>query len=126
MIEGRRSSYRGGVFGPIASLSEPDVLSLYRYFDSSRGAAGYIQPEHKLMFAVLLDAVECFQKYSFNRGNSTTRHGNDPEDWIFQDDHEWPFSFINICAAVGIDPQYLRNGLSRWKQKRSETKGRSR
>jgi hypothetical protein len=116
MIGGRRS-YRDRVFSPIVSLSESDVLCLYRYFDSWRGAAGYLQPEKRLMFAVLLDAVECFRKYPFARGNKITSHIDDTEDWIFQDDHEWPFSFINICEAVGVDPQYLRKGLSHWKQR---------
>jgi hypothetical protein len=116
MISGRQS-YSARVFSPIVSLSEPDALSLHRYFDRWRGAAGYLQPEWRLMFAVLLDAVECFQKYPFARGNKLTRQVKDTEDWIFKDDHEWPFSFINICEAVGMDPQYLRNGLSRWKQR---------
>jgi hypothetical protein len=116
MISGRQS-YSGRGFNPIVSLSEPDALSVHRYFDRWRGAAGYLQPERRLMFAVLLDAVECFQKYPFARRNKVTRQVEDTEDWIFKDDQEWPFSFINICEAVGIDPQYLRNGLSRWKQK---------
>jgi len=31
-------------------------------------------------------------------------------------DREWLFSFINICDALTIDPQYLRKGLLRWKR----------
>jgi hypothetical protein len=116
MISGRRSYNTQGL-NPIVSLSEPDALSFHRYFDRWRGAAGYLQPEKRLMLAVLLDAVECFQKYPFARRSKVTRQVEDKEDWIFKDDQEWPFSFINICEAVGIDPQYLRNGLSRWKQK---------
>jgi hypothetical protein len=116
MIGGRRS-HNDRVFSPIVSLSESDVLSVYRFFDSWRGAAGYLQPEKTLMFAVLLDAVECFQKYPFARRNKITSHIDDTADWIFQNDHEWPFSFINICEAVGIDPQYLRKRLSRWQQR---------
>jgi len=33
------------------------------------------------------------------------------EEWNFEDDHEWPFSFINICQAVDMNPKYLRKGL---------------
>ena len=40
----------------------------------------------------------------------------DAEEWIFEDDHEWPFSFINICEAVDLDPKYLRKGLLHWRQ----------
>jgi len=66
------------------------------------------------MFAVLLDAVECFQKYA---GREANRLFKDTDEWIFEDDHEWPFSFINICEAVDIDPKYLRKGLSHWKKR---------
>jgi len=67
------------------------------------------------MFAVLLDAVECFQKYSLLPGQYADRLFKDTEDWIFKDDHKWPFSFMNICEAVEMDPNYLRKGLALWK-----------
>ena len=63
------------------------------------------------MFAILLDAVECFQEYA-----EQDRLFKDAEEWIFEDDHEWPFSFINICEAVDMDPKYLRKGLLHWRQ----------
>jgi hypothetical protein len=74
------------------------------------------QPEKRLMFAVLLDAVECYQKYA---SNETHRLFKDIEEWIIADDHEWLFSFVNICEAVDLNPNYLRNGLSQWKEQRS-------
>ena len=40
----------------------------------------------------------------------------DAEEWIFEDDHEWPYSFINICEAVDMNPKYLRKGLLHWRQ----------
>ncbi len=109
-------SYSTRVFDQTVSLSEPDTLSMQRYFDSWSGT-GYLQPEKRLMFAVLLDAVECFQKYPFARGNKSSGLLKDAEEWIFEDDHDWPFSFINICDIVEIDPHYLRKGLSRWRQR---------
>ena len=33
---------------------------------------------------------------------------------IFADDPEWPFSFVNACAAVGIDVARLRGELGAW------------
>ena len=93
----------------IGSLSELDILGLY--------GASPTQPEKTLMFAVLLDAVECFQKYA---GREANRLFKDTDEWIFEDDHEWPFSFINICEAVGMDPEYLRKGLSQLNRERSK------
>ena len=71
------------------------------------------QAEKRLMFAVLLDAVECLKKFARLRQSRTDRLSKDAEDWIFEDDRDWPFSFINICEAVGLNPQYLRDGLKR-------------
>ena len=47
------ASYGTGAFRAIASLSESAIVGLYGTAD--------LQPEKKLMFAILLDAVECFQ-----------------------------------------------------------------
>ena len=55
-------SHGTGVPDRIGSLSEPDILASQQYYD--QGTSGR-QPERSLMFAVLLDAVECFQKYLF-------------------------------------------------------------
>ena len=31
---------------------------------------------------------------------------------------DWLFSFENICEVLGFDPQYVRQGLVRWKRKK--------
>jgi hypothetical protein len=68
------------------------------------------------MSAVLLDAVECFHKYPFLHDEYEKRLFREAENWILDNDREWLFSFINICDALTIDPQYLRKGLLRWKR----------
>jgi hypothetical protein len=97
-------------------MLEPDTLSSHQYFDQWRGA-GHLQPELRLMLAVLQEAVDCYQENVFLRGRKQEELFKDAEKWFFEEVHEWPFSFVNICEAVGIHPQYLRNGLSRWKHK---------
>jgi hypothetical protein len=77
------------------------------------------QPEKRLMLAILLDAVECFQKYAPLDRRKPDRLFKATEEWIFEDDYKWPFSFLNICDAVGIDPRYLRNGLQQWNNTQS-------
>ena len=37
----------------------------------------------------------------------------------FSDDSHWPFSFVNICVVLGLEPGYLRQGLKQWHQHRS-------
>jgi hypothetical protein len=102
-----------GVPDRTGSLSEPDILASQQYYD--QGTSGR-QPERSLMFAVLLDAVECFQKYALLDDEYATRLFRETEIWILEDDREWPFSFVNICEAFEINPQYLRQGLLHWKQ----------
>jgi hypothetical protein len=31
--------------------------------------------------------------------------------WLSSDDIGWPFSFVNICHALGIDPGWLRRRI---------------
>jgi hypothetical protein len=69
-----------------------------------------------LMLAVLLDAVECFQKYALLDDEYATRLFRETEMWVLEENREWPFSFISICEAFEINPQYLRQGLLHWKQ----------
>ena len=99
----------------IGALSEFDILTVQGYSNQWRGTGG-LEPEKSLMLAVLLDAVECFQKYALLRDQYSNRLFRETEIWIFEENWEWPFSFVNICQALAIDPQYFRKGLLRWKQ----------
>jgi hypothetical protein len=96
--------YGTGKFRAIGSLSESAIVDFY--------GTGDLQPEKRLMLAVLQGAVECFQDYA-----EDDRLFKETEEWIFEDDHEWPFSFINICQAVDLNPKYLRKGLLHWRQR---------
>jgi hypothetical protein len=40
------------------------------------------------------------------------------EEWFNEKKSEWIFCFENICEALGLDPQYLRQRLMSWKRKR--------
>lgn len=82
--------------------------------DTSRG-------EIALMRAVLEDAIGCFQKQTVTSGRRVQRLAREAEEWFFTDDHHWPFSFMNICAVLGIDPEYIRMGLKRWRQRPQTT-----
>ncbi len=101
-------SYDTGDFNANSSSSELEILGFGGNLDR--------QPEKQLMLAVLLDAVECYQQYA---GDETNRLFKDTEEWIFADDNEWLFSFINICEAMDIAPNYLRKGLLQWNMERS-------
>lgn len=70
-------------------------------------------PEKTLMLAVLEDAIECFQKYATSRSPKTRQLYEEAEEWILEQDSEWLFSFTQVCATLGWNPQYIRKGLLR-------------
>jgi hypothetical protein len=117
MAKSRWLSIDRRVFDPIVSLCEPDILTAQQYLRKWCGTGDLHQPEKRLMFAVLQEVVECFQEYAFPQGRREEELFKDAEDWILKDDHEWAFSFINICETLDMDPHYLRTGLLRWKEK---------
>jgi hypothetical protein len=64
---------------------------------------------------VLEDAIECFQKYLFAQNERGKRSFQEAEDWILEKNSDWLFSFHSICEALELNPDYLRQGLLRWK-----------
>lgn len=64
--------------------------------------------ERKLMLAVLIDAIRTLsQELMATRG--ANRHAwLQDEIWVRSDDPSDPFSFVNICAALGLNAGYVR------------------
>ena len=94
---------------PAAALLYPDVMLPEQYFAPPRPAA--LSPERRLMLAVLEEAVLTLVKHR-NRGSEHAgRLVRDAEHWITATDSRWPFAFANICAALHLDPDYVRKGL---------------
>ena len=93
------------------------VLVLPEQFSSLPHNTYKTRGEVALMYAVLDDAVRCFQRQTVANGRRAQRLAREAEDWFFTDDYDLPFSFVNICAVLGLDPEYLRLGLKRWCQR---------
>jgi len=94
---------------------EPEVV-LPSQFYGKGGIDASLQPEKRLMLAVLEDAVGTFQKYTWARDRAGQKLLAEVEEWFTSDDHDWPYSFMNICNALGLEADFLRSGLRRWKQ----------
>lgn len=101
----------------LTSLFQPDNLLPAQYFATFRRKT-YLEPERRLMLAVLEDAVCCFQKYMFARDTRGKARFRDAENWILEEQSDWSFSFNNICEVTGCDPDYLRQGLVILKERR--------
>jgi len=100
---------------------EPDADSQYQYLHVFRQKPHTIA-EEKLMFAVLTDAIECFQRYASATDAKSRALYNDAAAWISNPDTASPFSFENICETLRLNPSYLRLGLMQWHSKRVDKK----
>ena len=94
---------------------EPETILPAQFFDRVQIDAS-LQPEKRLMLAVLEDGVGTFQKYSGAPGRRARRLFTEVEEWFASDELEWPFAFVNVCQALGLEPQYLRRGLRSWRE----------
>ena len=109
----------------VTSLFQPDTLMPEQYLETFRRKL-HLEPEKKLLLAVLEDAIACFQKYLFARDGKGKILFQEAEEWILAQDSDWLFSFDNLCEMLGFEPSYLRDGLIRWKAQRIESQAKAR
>ena len=68
-------------------------------------------PEQRLMWAVLSDALDLLLaplRPGALKATSRPRAIAEARAWVESDDTLWPFSFENICGALGLHPDWLR------------------
>ena len=116
------SPYTGGQSGltgdeRIASLFQPDTLLSAQYFENFRKKI-LPEPEKRLMLAILEDGVNCFQDNLFAHNARSKRLFAEAEEWIVKPGGDWIFCFETVCETLGINPEYVRRGLLRWKEKK--------
>jgi len=103
----------------VTSLFQPDTLLPEQYLETFRRKL-HLEPEKKLMLAILEDAIACFQKYVSARDGKGKLLFQETEEWVLDQGGDWLFSFANVCDILGFDPDYLRRGLLQWKVKKVE------
>src|SRR5579862_3096036 len=101
-----------------------DGLMPAQFYPARRGSAS-VEPIMRLMGGVLADAVRTFQR-NFDAKSPTRRQEfREARFWIFRDKTDGPFSFEDVCDALGIDPRRLRTLILSWeKNKRPGDKPR--
>jgi hypothetical protein len=101
----------------VTSLFQPDTLLPDQYLETFRRKF-HLEPEKKLMLAVLEDAIACYQKYIFAQEGKGKVLAQETEQWLLDENSDWLFSFDNVCETLGFDPAYMREGMMRWKQQK--------
>jgi hypothetical protein len=111
---------------PIAnSLPETVFATAYDVSPGTFRRQLHLEPEKKLMLAVLEDAIACFQKYAFTRDRKGKMLFQEAEFWVQNTNSDWPFSFANVCETLVFDPDYLRQGLAKWKAAKLESRAKA-
>ncbi len=99
----------------VASLFQPDTVSSAQYLETVCRKT-HLEAEQELMLAVLEDAVNCFQGYFAALDKKEARLFREAEEWILQQNmSDWLLSFDNVCETLGLNPDYIREGLLRWR-----------
>ena len=101
----------------VVSLFEPDMLLSAQYMENLRRKTS-IEPEKKLMLAVLEDAINCFQANVMAERGRRKRLFDETLDWFLDRGDDWLFSFESVCEILRLNPDYVRRGLLRWKDKK--------
>ena len=69
-----------------------------------------LQPEQRLMAAVLEDALNLRRRGPRAAGRSARLRYAEVRRWFASNDLQWPCSFVNVCHALGLEPSAVRAG----------------
>ena len=97
----------------------PDILTPGQYYEGAHRDDPETQAIKRLMFAVLTDAVRCFQIYCRAQSRFGRQMFYEAKGWISDRNSEGPFTFVAICETLEIEPELLRKGLREWRIHRS-------
>jgi hypothetical protein len=87
-------------------------------FHGGRRGTATTEPLRRLMVAMLVDAIRCFQTKLEARQPAKRQEFAEVQSWIFSDNDNGVFSFDAVCDALEIDPQATRKELVRWAEKK--------
>ena len=82
--------------------------------------------ERRLMRAVLKDALAVLFKYDATQDRRGQRLLAEAQHWLESDDAYWPFSFVNVCDALGLEPSCVRERVARYRAAQRARPGASR
>lgn len=67
--------------------------------------------ERRLMLAVLIDAIRVVTQHPSAACIRAQQSWLRERAWLQSDDHLQPFSFVNICTALGFNAEYIRRSV---------------
>ena len=67
--------------------------------------------ERALLCAVLADAVRCLTRTIGGQPKDQSRLAIQARRWVMKRGEDWPYSFENVCAALGLHARLVRRRL---------------
>jgi hypothetical protein len=124
--ESQSAEYGVGAFGE-GSFFEFERFPLQNFplgthAEPNQARLREIMGEFELVRATLDDAIHTYRRYAFAKGRRAQRLFREVDEWISAEDWSWPFSFVNICEVLDLDPDYIRTGLKLWRERAEATK----
>lgn len=98
-------------------LAAPDILTPAQWFAGAHDDNTRFHGTKQLMLAVLVDALQRLQNCTASDSAIKRRRLAEVEAWIADRDAQGPFAFETVCETLGIDADYLRNGLRLWQRR---------
>lgn len=94
-----------------------------QFFDTQISLAS-VCPETALMYAVLEDALLCFQEKFVGMPHEQRCRAQEAARWFFSDDQHSPYSFVSICEALRLDAEDIRDKLKYLEQLQVDIRGK--
>ena len=63
------------------------------------------------MAALLYDGVQAYVAYAMAKGRAKRARYREAFNWVNTPDWDSVFGFDNVCECLGLDPDFLRDGL---------------
>ena len=84
-----------------------------------------LQPERRLMLAVLEDVVWTLLRAPGARAENAGLVA-EAEAWLASDDATEPFAFVNVCLALDLEAESIRAAIARRRRAVAAANGRAR
>jgi hypothetical protein len=89
---------------------EPNLVLPEQFFDRSRSATG----PRRLLSAILEDALRVYARCMLPHHTARDRRAiREAAHWLDTNDLDFPFSFLNVCAVLGLDARAIRDAIRR-------------
>jgi hypothetical protein len=98
-------------------LSAAAAVLPQQFYGARRGTSE-AEPLRRLMVAMLLDAVRCFQTKFNSHQPARSQEFAEVRTWLFSNAKDGPFSFTAVCEALELDPNSVRGVLANWEEKK--------